>query len=162
MKPNWIASFPVNQFKIEGYKTPYRLDISQNKGGIMAYINENIPSRRLMKTTIPRDIQIIPFEINIRKRKWLILAIYKPPNQNHDYFLCQLKIVLDTYLCLYQDFILIGDFNLQPHDTILKNFLESYNCVNLIRSPTCYKSLSNPSCIDLIITNRKMCFSTYH
>ena len=59
---------------------------------------------------------------------------------------------------MYHDFILIGDFNLQPHDTALKSFLQTYNCVNLINSPTCYKSLSNPSCIDLIITNRKMCF----
>ena len=66
------SSFPTNQFNTEGYKTPYRLDISQNKGGIMVYINENIPSRRLLKKTIPNNIQIIPFEINLKKRKFLL------------------------------------------------------------------------------------------
>ena len=38
------SSLPSNQFIGEGYKTPYRLDISQNNGGILVYINENIPS----------------------------------------------------------------------------------------------------------------------
>ena len=84
---------------------------------------------------------MIPFEINLRKRKWLVLAIYKPPDQNHDYFLFHLKSLLDEYLCLYHDYILIGDFNLKRNGTILKDFMQSSNGVNLIKSPTCYKSL---------------------
>ena len=29
---------------------------------------------------------------------------------------------------------------------------------NLIKEPTCFKSVSNPSCIDLILTNQKFSF----
>ena len=35
----------------------------------------------------------------------------------------------------------------------MKSFFETYNLTNLIKQPTCYKNLDNPTCIDLILTN---------
>ena len=35
----------------------------------------------------------------------------------------------------------------------MKTFCENYNLQNLIRQPTCYKNLSRPTSIDLILTN---------
>ena len=29
------ASYPINQFHLQGYKTPYRFDVSSNSGGIL-------------------------------------------------------------------------------------------------------------------------------
>ena len=40
----------------------------------------------------------------------------------------------------------------------MKNFCETYNFTNLIKDPTCFKSVENPSCIDVILTNRGACF----
>ena len=37
----------------------------------------------------------------------------------------------------------------------MKDFCELYNLENLIKDPTCYKNASNPSSIDVILTNRK-------
>ena len=36
----------------------------------------------------------------------------------------------------------------------MKNFCSLYNLSCLIKEPTCYKSTENPSCIDLILTNK--------
>ena len=36
------SSFPLNQFHIDGFTTPYRLDRDQNGGGIMLYIRGDI------------------------------------------------------------------------------------------------------------------------
>ena len=36
----------------------------------------------------------------------------------------------------------------------MADFCETYNLVNLIKEPTCYKNPNNPSSIDLILTNR--------
>ena len=41
------ASFPSAQFTLEGYHTPYRLDINNKSGGILVYVKSSIPSRRL-------------------------------------------------------------------------------------------------------------------
>ena len=35
----------------------------------------------------------------------------------------------------------------------IKDFCDNYSLKSLIRQPTCYKSSSNPTCIDVILTN---------
>ena len=71
-------SFPVSQFSLTRFHTPYRLDINRNSGGILVFVKSSIPSRMLTKHKLPSDIQFIPFEINLRKEKWLFVSIYKP------------------------------------------------------------------------------------
>ena len=52
----------------------------------------------------------------------------------------------------------MGDFNSQPNDNVLKEFLELFSFKNLVKEPTCYKNPHNPRLIDLIITNRPKMF----
>ena len=49
---------------------------------------------------------------------------------------------------------MLGDFKLSTENPNLKNFMCSCDLESLINPPTCYKSL-NPSCIDLILTDKK-------
>ena len=52
----------------------------------------------------------------------------------------------------------MGDFNITPTEEELQDFLEEQDLSNLVHFPTCFKSLDNPSTIDLIITNHKSSF----
>ena len=38
------------------------------------------------------------------------------------------------------------------------DFCEIYNLKNLVKDPTCFKDVENPSCVDLILTNRPKSF----
>ena len=40
----------------------------------------------------------------------------------------------------------------------MEQFFASYNLKSLIKEPTCFKSVDNLSCIDLILTNHPKCF----
>ena len=40
----------------------------------------------------------------------------------------------------------------------IKDFCDMYSFKNLIKEPTCYKSPTNPKCIDLMLTNRDRTF----
>ena len=51
------------------------------------------------------------------------------------------------------DNILIGDFNAEPEEENMLDFLNIHNLKNLLKQKTCYKNLENHSCIDLILTN---------
>ena len=53
----------------------------------------------------------------------------------------------------FENRIIIGDFNVEEKETNIKDFLIKFNMVNMVKEPTCYKNLIQPSCIDLIITN---------
>ena len=74
-------SFTIASLEIEGYSPPIRLDSSKSSGGLLVYVNENIPSKILNRFSFP-----IPFELNIRKQKWLIIVVYELPQQNNLYF----------------------------------------------------------------------------
>ena len=53
---------------------------------------------------------------------------------------------------------MIGDFNAEESEEIFSYFLKCHNASNIVKEKTCLKSLDNPSCIDLIITNKPGCF----
>ena len=75
------GSFPTAQFEIKGYYSPFRLDITNKSGGLLVYIKSSIPFRKLSWADIYNSIQGILFEINLRKEKWLVISIYRPPLQ---------------------------------------------------------------------------------
>ena len=54
--------------------------------------------------------------------------------------------------------MLIGDFNAEESEPCLSQFLFEMNAKNIVKETTCYKSLSNPSFIDLVITNSSSSF----
>ena len=60
-------SFPSAQFLLNSYNEPYRLDVSSRKGGLILYVKSSLASCLLTKFSIPEDIQIIVFEINLRR-----------------------------------------------------------------------------------------------
>ena len=149
-------SFPTAQFVLPGYHKPYRLDISDRQGGLLVYIKSHLPSRLLSTHPSPKDIQAIPFELNLRKEKWMFVCIYRPPKQSSQYFLDNLSLIIDHYSGTYDNYIVLGDFNIDPKNSKLTSFMQSFNLYNLIKSNTCFKG--GGSCIDLILTNRKYCF----
>ena len=63
------TSFPTNQFLIGGFRSPYRFYVSGNRGGILVYVRDNLLSKQLNTFSIQPDIQVVIFEINLRKQK---------------------------------------------------------------------------------------------
>ena len=139
-----------------GYHKPYRLDVTDKQGGLLVYIKSHLPSKPLSTHNISNDIQVIPFELNLRKEKWMFMCIYKPPKQNNQYFLENLSSIADHYSSIYDNYTFLGDFNMEPKCPALSSFMQSFNLFNLIKTNTCFKGRG--SCIDLILTSRKYCF----
>ena len=52
----------------------------------------------------------------------------------------------------------MGDFNSDPSEIEIYVFCSLYNLKNLVHGPTCYKNSINPTCIDLVLTNRMTYF----
>ena len=115
-------------------------------------INEDIWKQRLDFGILEDSLQII--EITLRTRKWLVIGLYKPPNQKEEYIFKNLGVVLNNYLSKYEHIILLGDFNLTTSNKYLADFMTLFNLESLINTPTCFQS-EKPRCIDLILTNKK-------
>ena len=73
-------SFPTAQFLVRGFSKPYRLDRNSNGGGVMIYVREDIPSKKLEKHNFSHDVEGILVELNFKKCKWLLFGTYHPPS----------------------------------------------------------------------------------
>ena len=150
-------TFPGGCFTLPGYKSPFRKDRDDHRGWIMVFNREDILSRKLDMFNFSIGIEGLCIEINL-KSKWLILATYKPPFlSKHDFF-NHVGKALDFYGAKYENFIVMGDLNTTDSEEVLSEFLEEREFSNLVHFPTCFKSDTNPSAIDLIITNKPKSF----
>ena len=52
----------------------------------------------------------------------------------------------------------MGDINVEPNDASMKNICQIYGCTNIVKDKTCFRSPVNPTCVDLMITNRPKSF----
>ena len=91
--------------------------------------------------------------MNIRKAKWLVVGCYHPPSQNDEYFFSNLSKTLDSLHNKYEKLLLIGDFNSEDHEIEISSFLNNHEAKNIVKEKTCFKSVLNPSCVDLFTTN---------
>ena len=73
---NLDPSFPNSQFLIPGFHEPMRLDITSKRGGMLVYIKSSLLSRIMSNFKLPGNIQVIPFELNLRKEKEVVVCQY--------------------------------------------------------------------------------------
>ena len=55
----------------------------------------------------------------------------------------------------------LGNLNLGPPESAVRDFCGIYSSKNLIKDNTCFKNPLKPSCIDLIIISRPKSFQNY-
>ena len=147
------SSFPTSQFCINGFSTPFRLDRTNNGGGLLLYVRNHVPCKVLNAFENLENFEHMFLELNLNAKKWLLSCSYNPNSNSIAHHLDHVSKGLDYYSSKYDNFILLGDYNAQVDNDFVKEFCSTYNLKSLIRQNTCFKSLINPSCIDLVLTN---------
>ena len=64
-------------------------------------------------------------------------------------FLKSLTDIIDVFSNSYDNFIVMGDFNAPPLDSVIKDFIKVIGLIKLIKENTCFKGQG--SRIDLIL-----------
>ena len=123
-------------------------------GGFCLYINEDIPSKQI-HTKLLEGLEYIYIEMNLRKRKWLVIGIYKLPQSCGKMFIEGLSNQFDDLHKSYGNILLLDDFNMTLVE--LQYYCDTHDLENLIKEPTCFKG-KNPTYINLILTNQKQLF----
>ena len=74
----------------------------------------------------------------------------------NEFFLNSLTVILDHFTKAYDNYLIMGDFNLEPDDKRFGCFLNSNNLVNAVKANICFQG--SGSCTDLILANMKYFF----
>ena len=151
-------TFPADQFQIEGFLRPIRLDRNRNGGGLIIFAREGLTCRELKPRKLYPDLECTFLELRIRDCKWLVVMGYDPHKEKIGNFLDLLSREIDQHLPNYDNLLVLGDWNSTVTETEMVEFCEMYNLSNLIKEPTCFKSMENPSSIDIMLTNKKQSF----
>ena len=110
------ASFFDGQFQVNNYKL-YRQDRNDKGGGIMMYINDNIPHRLLKQFSgLYHGIDYLTFEIIAKPRMWYISYL-----STTESILCDLLNVLsEEFISNNNLYIAYGDLNCNwfKHNTL--------------------------------------------
>ena len=150
---------PEPQFYIDGFKEPIRLDRNRHGGGLVFYVKEDLDCKEIYRFP-KKKVEGFFAKLVIRNSKWLIVGGYNPKKQNIKNFLTHISKELDKFLPRYENLLLLGDFNSEISEEEMESFCDAYNLINLITEPTCFQSVKNPSCIDVMLTNRKNSFES--
>ena len=109
----WSAQY---KFPLEHIFVPKRIVVSKCRlvdykrnevrnifgGGLWLYINEDIPSKQIRIKLIER-LESMYIEVNLRKRKWLVIGIYKRPQSCSKIFVKRLSFHLNYLHTSYGD-----------------------------------------------------------
>ena len=69
-------TFPLAQFCLEAYSTPYRLDRTCKGGRLLLYVRDNIPSTQIkLKFIENKSFEGFFVEINLRKKDGFFVAL---------------------------------------------------------------------------------------
>ena len=99
-------------------------------------MNSNIPSKPLKVPDCPSDIQVLPVEINLKKQKFLVIAIYTQPFKCKNCYIFELTKILHKCRGCYEKTVILGDFNMQLTNQIFETFLKDNSFVTLIKFNT--------------------------
>ena len=123
-------TFPVSKFLIDGFNSPYRRDRTSLGGGLMVFIREHIPAKKLK---ISQQIEGIFIELNMKGNKWLLSCIYNPNGQCSKDFFIHLDNELDIYFSKYDSILIVGDFNQEEHEANIKDFSVDHGLRNIVK-----------------------------
>ena len=101
-------------------------------------VRRDIPSTLLNAELIriPTEFQGFCIEINIRKKKWLLVCTCSPKTKLISNHLKEIWKNLDNYSSKYDNFILLGDLNSEGTDSAVTDLCQIYDCKNLIKDNT--------------------------
>ena len=126
-------------------------------GGVVCYVRSNIPHRPRPDISYnSHNIESIVIDVQDKYRRCFYVMIYKSPSTPCRYMISALSNIMDKCLAECEMVVLFGDLNinlLKPNHELV-DLMESYNLKNIIKGATCFKSINNPSLIDVILTNK--------
>ena len=126
-------------------------------GSKTVMVDKTVIAARRVEYNSLSNIESICFELNLRKRKWLVIGIYKPTSYSEDAFIKSLLSRITNTEKEFEFIVLLGDFSMIAENTRIEQLLNTFPLESLITSTICFKIVT-PTCIDLILTNHKQYF----
>ena len=157
-----MKAFHQSNLLMYNFEIRARKDRGCHGGGWLEFVRKGFICKRQTHLG-PNNLECICSELTISNTKWICFSIYRPPNsQNLVHFFNELSDLLSRANESYENFIVMGDFNIDigisnsDHDK-LEQFCNLFSLKSSIKKETCITK-TYKSTIDLILTNKPLYF----
>ena len=130
-------SFPFMQINIDGYNI-FRSDRNAKGGGILMYVRDDIRCKLISMCN--STIESLFIELKLRNKKWLLCCSQNSHRRFISNHLIDIGKNLDLLSTNYDNILMLGHFNVEVENSLLKEFCDLYGMKSLVRVPTCYKN----------------------
>ena len=96
----------------------YRKDGTKTGGGLLLYVNENLPGKIINSYKFKENFEITLFEFGVSNKKWLLLGNYRPPSQSNLSFISELNLALN-FLARYMKNLFCLAISVCPQKTLI-------------------------------------------
>ena len=147
-----------------------RQDRPSKGGGVALYYRKDIQCEPLETPDfLVEDALFCTLTLN-NKDKCLIAVIYRAPNSDSDHDMKLTAALQTATKGRYTHLLILGDFNFptllnhslngNPLKALLNNLLTTGTLYNHVTQPTRYRGTTNPSLLDLVLTNEELMIET--
>ena len=117
----------------------YRIDRNSNGEGIFSKSEKTYIPHCWILNYLFKVMKIINL-FALKQTKRFLVCTYNPNKNliwNH---LKQIGKKLDNYSSKYHNFVLLGDPNSEPTESVVRDFCQIYGCKSLTKDNNCYKN----------------------
>lgn len=79
----------------------------------MFYVDQDLNCTQLKTYSFSQGIAVLLLELNLTKRKWFIIGLYKAPSLQEELFISQINKALTFYTNSFDNILQMGDFNMK-------------------------------------------------
>ena len=122
----------------------------------MVYIRDSTPSNLVNLDQKVENFEGFVIELEFSKEtKWLLSYSCNLHGGNTRQHLSNISKGFDELNWIYDNIFITGDLNSGMNEPSSDEFYQIYNLESIIHKLTCFKNPKNPSCIDLVLTNKQ-------
>ena len=102
--------------------------------GLAVYVRDTITCEKLRLTARTTDIQVMG--VCVQELNLPVIVVYRPPRQTVVGFFNDLSFIVEDLLEKYSHIIVVGDFNMPVHTSIMMDFSTAHDLIQTVQEPT--------------------------
>lgn len=114
--------------------TGFKVLSTPTEHGLAVYVRDTITCEKLRLTARTTDIQVMG--ICVKELNLPVIVVYRPPRQIAVGFFNDLSFIVEDLLEKFPHIIIIGDFNMPVHTSVMMEISTAHGLIQTVQEPT--------------------------
>lgn len=114
--------------------TGFRVLSNPTEHGLAIYFRDTVTCEELQLTARTTDIQVMG--VCVQELNLPVIVVYRPPRQTVIRFFSDLSTIVKDLLERFQNILVVGDFNMPVHTSVMMDFSTEHDLFQTVQEPT--------------------------